>query len=287
MCFFFPKWRVKWNKTQEVTASSDFTPNQTAFISNIHVSERKLSRAVSFLILSPSQRRMQTLTQGKKNLLMGHLLAALKTSSSFRDCLLHRSLRDKGSEEINETGQHLWDKHNRTSNKAKSSEQQTVWKKKTQKNEKLPFQWETLSVVWWIHEYLCILGFTWGPWSRPLSSSSQGNACASLTLAQPDVLSWNAFSFFMKQINHACEAVVKSRRESWEGGVFRSPAVPPRTRSLQIKSLKISFSVSVRNVFLSQTLKKSFRYDLLQGLSPLLYALAHCCVWLWGHLHLH
>lgn len=66
-----------------------------------------------------------------------------------------------------------------------------------------------------------------------LSSPSQGNACASLTREQPDVLSWSAFSFFLKQMNHACEVVVKSRRESWEEGIFPSPAVPPLT---QIKS---------------------------------------------------
>lgn len=74
---FFPKMKSEMKQNTGVTSLSDFTPNQTAVISNIHISERKLSTAVSSLILSPSQRRMQTLTQGK-NLLMGHLLAALR-----------------------------------------------------------------------------------------------------------------------------------------------------------------------------------------------------------------
>lgn len=144
-----------------VTSSSDFTPNQTAVISNIHISERKLSTAVSSLILSPSQRRMQTLTQGK-NLLMGHLLAAWRQALLSATALLQRSLHDKGSEEINETGQHLWDKHTAHQTRQNQVNSKQSGKRQT---EKLPFHWETLSVVWWIHEYLCILWFTWGTWS--------------------------------------------------------------------------------------------------------------------------
>lgn len=160
--------KSEMNQNTGVTSSSDFTPNQTAVISNIHISERKLSRAVSSLILSLSQRRMQTLTRGK-NLLMGHLLAALRqallsaTSCSrgvYMTKAARRLMRQVSTSEINTP--HI------KQGKIKWTANSLGKKTKKKQNEKLPFQWESLSVVWWIHEYLCILGFTWATWSCPV-----------------------------------------------------------------------------------------------------------------------
>lgn len=177
--------KSEMKQNTEVTSSSDFTPNQTAVISNIHISERKLSRAVSSLILSPSQRRMQTLTRGK-NLLMGHLLAALRqallsaTSSSrgvYMTKAVRRLMRQASTSEINT---------HRTSNKAKSSEQQTVWGEKQHKTKTRSFP-SSEKLFQWFGEFMNICAFLdlLELLEVVLSRSSQGDACASLTREQP------------------------------------------------------------------------------------------------------
>lgn len=209
-----------------VTSSSDFTPNQTAVISNIHISERKLSTAVSSLILSPSQRRMQTLTQGK-NLLMGHLLAAwrqalLSATACSRGVYMtkavRRLMRQVSTSEINTP--HI--KQGKIKWTANSLE-------KENREASLPVRNSFSGLVnsWISVHSLIYLRYLKLFFLAPLKER------ASLTLEQPDVLSWNAFSFFMKQITHACKVVVKSKRESWEEGIFRSPALPTRTSSLK------------------------------------------------------
>lgn len=206
-----------------------------------------------FLPLQFKDRRMQTLTQAK-NLLMGHLLAALRQAllsarlapeEFYMTKAVRRLMRQVSTSE--ENNPHI--KQGKIKWAANSLKQTKKTLKGFPSSEKLFKRFgESMNICafWGLLEVLEVV----------LSSSSQGNACASLTLEQPDVLSWNAFSFFLKQINHVRDVVAEARSERWEEGIFRSPAVPTRTRSLTSYHKKFHFLSLSEMSFSPNTQKK-------------------------------
>lgn len=221
---------MKWNKTLEVIFLSDFTPNQTAVISNIHISERKLSRglAVSSFILSPLPVQRQTNADLYKaeEPLMGHLFTALRPAllSSLEDVLLLRLLGVYMTKEINETGQHLWGKHTThqiRQNQGSSKQSEENWEASPPVRNSfsgLVNSW--ISVRSWVYlRYLKLSCLA------PLKEMPVHHWHLSNQMCCPEMLS---LSLWSKLTTH-----VMWWSQRWEEGVFCAAAVPAITRSLK------------------------------------------------------